>query len=92
MPVIGINPVFGYFCSGKKIGGLVPVFTRSAVMGAVKPSVRPCIEGRGEYECSEGNSLCGKADDEDGGEGVHGDVFPFVMFLLGGWLSGGWAG
>ena len=53
----------------KRSGGLVPVFTCGAVMRAVEPAIRPCVEGRGE--------------DEYGGKGVHGGgVFPFVMVFV----------
>ena len=59
-------------------GGLVPVFVCGSCMGAVKPSVRPCIEGRGENDGGYGECLCGDAEDEDDSEGVHGDVALFL--------------
>lgn len=50
--------------------------------GVVKPPVRPCVEGRDEDECGECDALGGESEDEDGGEGVHGGIFPFVMFFV----------
>ena len=63
----------------KSPGVLVPVFVCGAVVGAVKPSVRQCVEGKGEDECGECDALCGETDDEEGGEGVHGDVSLFLV-------------
>ena len=60
---------------------LLPVFVCGAVVGAVKPPVGPCVEGRGEDECGEGEALSGDADDEDEGDGVHGDVALFLVFF-----------
>ena len=59
-------------------------------MGAVKPSVRPCVEGRSEDECGECDALGGYAEDEESGEDVHGEVsllrvcnsLPFPVQLL----------
>ena len=47
----------------KKSGMLVPVFVCGCVVGAVEPSVCPCVEGRGEDEGGECDALCGCADD-----------------------------
>ena len=57
------------------------MFVCGAVVGAVKPSVRPCVEGRGEDECGECDALCGETDDEEGSKGVH-DFFSFFVFIF----------
>ena len=41
-------------------------------MSSVEPSVRPCVERRCEDDGCCGKGLCGDAEDEDDGEGVHG--------------------
>ena len=51
-------------------------------MGAVKPPVVPCIHGACEDKYGECDALSGCAEDEDGGDGVHDGVFPFVMFFV----------
>ena len=73
-------------CPGEKRGAgfLVPVFVCGCVVGSVKPSVGPCVEGRCEDECDKREALSGDADDEDEGNGVHGDVSLFFgVFLFG---------
>ena len=52
-------------------------------MGAVEPSVVPRVEGAGEDEGGKCEALCGKSDDKNEGDGVHGGVSPiFVMFSV----------
>ena len=63
------------------MGGLVSVFVCGCCVGAVKPPVRPCVEGRDEDECGECDALGGESEDEDGGEGVHGGIFSIVILL-----------
>lgn len=46
---------------------------------ATCPSMR---RGRDEDECGECDALGGESEDEDGGGGFHGGIFPFVMFFV----------
>ena len=61
---------------------LFPIFSCGCLMGAVKPPVVPCIHGACEDKYGECDALSGCAEDEDGGDGVHDGVFPFVMFFV----------
>ena len=67
-----IHPMTGSeFPEKKSDRGLVPVFGCGSCMSAVEPSVGPCVEGRCEDDGCCGKGLCGDAEDEDDGEGVH---------------------
>lgn len=71
---------FGEGCGKKESpGGLVPVFVCDCVVGAVELSVRPCVEGRGEDGGGECDALGGYSEDEEGDNGVHGDVSLFLV-------------
>ena len=59
--------------------GLLSVFVSSGPVGAVEPSVVPGVEGAGEDEGGKCEALCGKSDDKNEGDGVHGDVSPFLI-------------
>ena len=51
-------------------------------MGAVKPAIVPGIDRTCKNQGGKGKALCGKSDDEDEGDGVHGGVSPILFWYF----------
>ena len=63
--------------------GLLSVFVGSGSVSAVEPSIVPRVEWSGKNQGGKCKALCGKSDDKNEGDGVHGGVSPiFVMFSV----------
>ena len=59
--------------------GLLSVFVGSGSVSAVEPAIIPGIDRTCKNQGGKGKALCGKSDDEDEGDGVHGGVSPFLI-------------
>ena len=59
--------------------GLLSVFVCGGPVGAVEPAIIPGIDRTCKNQGGKGKALCGKSDDEDEGDGVHGGVSPFLI-------------
>lgn len=63
--------------------GLFPVFVCGSSVSAVEPAIVPRVDRTCKNQGGKCKALCGKSDDEDEGDGVHGGVFPiFVIFSV----------
>ena len=59
--------------------GLLSVFVGSGSVSAVEPSIVPRVEWSGKNQGGKCKALCGKSDDKNEGDGVHGGVSPFLV-------------
>ena len=56
--------------------GLLSVFVGSGSVSAVEPSIVPGIDRTCKNQGGKCKALCGKSDDKNEGDGVHGGVSP----------------
>ena len=59
--------------------GLFPVFVGSGSVSAVEPAIVPGIDRTCKNQGGKCKALCGKSDDKNEGDGVHGGVSPFLV-------------
>ena len=62
--------------------GLLSVFVCGCPVSAVEPAIVPRVEWSGKNQGGKCKALCGKSDDEDEGDGVHGCVSPFLFWYF----------
>ena len=80
MHTVVLQGLLSVFVGSGSVSAVEPsIFVGSGSVSAVEPSIVPRVEWSGKNQGGKCKALCGKSDDEDEGDGVHGGVSPFLI-------------